>query len=428
MALQRRKTKTPVDMNLACHLIAYLGFFGRQLPYDTISAQICHLSLLVMGACGCTGKADLITRETLQKGIASCIETCNLDGLAELYEIFLKQGPTPYALPALTVDDPVITIQGVELNALAYAFRCGRTEIAEFLIEKAGASLTRLRAYYQVIGKTPLHILCEYGHVELLRYYLPLCQNYPQRPVSSPSCHESYEELSIFTDNPRRVAPAASVYVLSPAQKACEKGHIEIVRALKNYADKNAVFPEIDLHARDEKTGENCALVACRTGSLVVIRFLFEKCHADFSLLNKRRESAIQLVLLSAKKHSSSRYLECLQYLVEKVKVDLLYEYEETLLLIDDSDIAEYLENKLHTLGVLLTKAKVEEANAIISIKEPPSQELGVLESRLKDVGTDFELSNIFRTELQEDRSVLSSITPVSCLSRDLSVSPMFRD
>lgn len=381
-----------------------------------------------MGACGCTGKADLITRETLQKGVASCIEAGNLDGLTELYEIFLKQSPASYALPILTVDDPVITIQGVELNALAYAFRCGRTEIAEFLIEKAGASLSRLRAYYQVIGKTPLHILCEYGHVELLLYYLPLYQNHTQQIEPSPSCHESYEELSIFTDNPRRVAPADYAYLLSPVQKACEKGHIEIVRALKIYADKNAVFPEIDLHARDEKTGENCALVACRAGSLVVIRFLFEKCHADFSLLSKRKESAIQLVLLSAKKHKSSRYFECLQYLVEKVKVDLLYEYEETLLLIDDADIAEYLENKLHSLGVQLTKANVEEANAIISIKNPPSQELDVLESRLRDIGTDFDLSHIFRRELQEDRSVLSSITPVSRLSRDLSISPMFRD
>lgn len=380
-----------------------------------------------MGSCGCTGKADFITREALQKGIVSCIEDSDLNSLAELYEFFMKQGPTPYTLPIMTIDDSVIIIQGVELNALAYAFRCGRTEIAEFLIEKAGASVSRLNACYQSIGKTPLHILCEYGHVDLLRYYLPRYHHCQLGLVSIPSFHESYEELSIFTDNPRRFA-GPSLSTISPAQKACEKGRIEVVRALKAYADQYTSFPEIDLHAKDEKTGENCALVACRAGSLVVIRFLFEKCRADFSLLNKRKESALQLVLLSAKQHRSPRYLECVQYLVEKVKVDLLYEYEETLLLIDDAEIDEYLESKLQAQGVQLTKAKVEEAYAIVSSKVQPSQELDRLESRLKDVGTDFELSSIFRTELKESRSIVSPITPISDLSRDLSVSPMLRD
>jgi len=406
------------------------------LPSNDMAAALrrllgCGIStqqvVLVMGSCGCTGKADLITRETLQKGLVSCIENSDLSSLVELYEFFMKQGPTPYTLPILTVDDPIITIQGVELNVLAYAFRCGRSEIAEFLIEKAGASVSRLNACYQGIGKTPLHILCEYGHVDLLLYFLPLYHHCQLGLVSFPSFHESYEELSIFTDNPRRFA-SPSLYTISPAQKACEKGRIEVVRALKTYAEQNAVFPEIDLHARDEKTGENCALVACRAGNLVVIRFLHEKCRADFSLLNKRKESALQLVLLSAKQHRSPRYLECVQYLVDKVKVDLLYEYEETLLLVEDADIDEYLESKLQALGVQLTKEKVEETYAIVSCKVQPSQELDLLESRLKDVGTDFELSNIFRTELQESGSAMSCITPISDLSRDLSVSPMFRD
>lgn len=382
-----------------------------------------------MGACGCTGKADLVSRDTLQKGIVGCIENSDLGGLAELYELFIKQGSSAYVLPVLTVDEPVITIQGVELNALAYAFRCGRTEIAAFLIEKAGASLARLYACYQVIGKTPLHILCEYGHAELLRYYLPLCREPSQQLLASiPSFHESYEELSIFTDNPRRFAITPTYFSPSPAHKACEKGHVEVLRTLKDYAEKQTPFPEIDLHARDEKTGETCALAACRAGNLASIKFLFEECHADFSLLNKRKESALQLVLLHAKRHSNPRCFECVRYLVEKVKVDLLYECEETLLLADSKEMEEYLEDKLLAHNVTLTKSKVEETYAIASHKSRPSQDLMRLESRLKDVGTDFELSQIFRTELQNSRSVLSSITPVNDLSRDLSATPVMKD
>jgi len=379
-----------------------------------------------MGVCGCTGKADLVSRDTLQKGIVGCIENSDLGGLAELYDLFMKQGPTAYALPVLTVDESVITIQGVELNALAYSFRCGRTEIAAFLIEKAGASLARLNACYQVIGKTPLHILCEYGHADLLRYYLPLCRESCQQLLASiPSFHESYEELSIFTDNPRRFTIAPITFALSPAHKACEKGHVDVLRTLKDYAEEQSPFPEIDLHARDEKTGENCALAACRASNLASIKFLFEECHADFSLLNKRKESALQLVLLHAKRHNSPRCFECVCYLVEKVKIDLLYECEETLLLVDNKELEEYLEGQLLALNVTLTKSKVEETYAIDSHKSRPSQDLLRLESRLKDVGTDFELSQIFRSELQESRSMVSSITPANDLSRDLSATPV---
>jgi hypothetical protein len=382
-----------------------------------------------MGGCGCSGKADVVSRQALQKGIVACIENSDLGGLAELYDLFIKQGLGPYALPVLTVDEPVLTIQGVDLNALAYAFRCGRTEIACFLIEKAGASLSQLDACYQVIGKTPLHILCEYGHAELLRYYLPLYRNLrQQRLVSIPSFHESYEELSIFTDNPRRFAVNPVTWSLSPVQKACEKGHIDVLRILKDYAEKETTFLEIDLHARDERTGENCALTACRVCNLASMKFLFEECQADFSLLNKRKESALQLVLLHAKRHANARCFECARYLVEKVKVDLLYEYEETLLLVDSKEMEDYLESKLLAVNVTLTKAKVEETYAIVSHKSHLSQNLMRLESRLKDIGTDFELSQIFRTELQDSHSAVSSITPISDLSRDLSGTPVFKD
>ena len=379
-----------------------------------------------MGLCGCTGKADLITRETLQKGLAVCIENGDLGGLAELYDFFLKQGSSPYALPLLTVDDPVLTVQGVELNALAYSFRCGRKDIAQYLIEKTGASLSCLNACFQRIGKTPLHILCEYGHVDLLKYYLPLYRRSHSRQPSIPSFHESLEELSIFTDNPRRVAIVPTTFTLSPVQKACEKGYIDILRLLKEFAEKNTAFPEIDIHAKDEKTGENCALVSCRMGNLNMMKFLFEECQADFSLLNKRKESALQIALLSAKRHSNVRFFDCVRYLVEKIKVDVMYEYEETLLLIEEKALEEYLETRLNARGVTTTKAKVEENYAIISHKNRPTQDLIQLENRLKDVGTDFEMSCIFRTELQDSHSLLSSITPVSDISRDLSGTPVF--
>ena len=385
-----------------------------------------------MGVCICKSKSDIITRDSLQKALVSSIENDDLAGLQDLYDFFLKQGSTPYVMPALSIDDPIISIQGVELNALAFAFRHGRTEIAVFLIEKAGCSLSRMTGMYQVIGKAPLQILCEYGHIELLRYYLPVyMQAGGVRVATVGSFHESYEDLSIFADgNHRRGISIAPVGSFSTAvQKACERGHIEILRFLKSYSDKHGTVREIDIHAEDDKTGENCALISCRTGNLQMMRFLFEDCAADFSIKNKRKESALQMALLGAKRHHSSRYLECIKYLVEKVKVDVLYEYEETLLLIEDTAIEEYIQKKLFVEGVSLTKTKVEETYAVVNSRSihPLPEAYVSLENRLKDIGPEFEIREIFKEEFNS-KSYISSISPVSDLSRDFAGTPGFKE
>lgn len=76
--------------------------------------------------------------------------------------------------------------------------------------------------------------------------------------------------------------------------------------------------------------------------------------------MNIRNESVLQIAVLLAGKYNVSPYFELIKYLVEVVGVDLSYNYEETLILCQDSKLCMYLENKLADIGVFTSKFELE--------------------------------------------------------------------
>ena len=354
----------------------------------------------------------IVSRENLQRAIAGAIEEDRAHYLQLLFENYMSKALLPYAIPILDVDDPLMYIQGIDFNALAYAFRLGRVEIAQFLIEKANSSLPKLYQTFKQAGKTPIDILCEHGHIDLLHYYLP---KHLQRPVEETpllSYEDSYEQLSIFADRSRVVPVSHSAGVTYTAvQRACQHGQLEILRYIICYTRENGTSRELDVHAEDEKTGENCALISCRLGDLSLVRFLHEECRADFKKLNKRGENAIQLAVVGSKKHKLGKHYETIKYLVEKMNANLLYHYEETLLMCEDKAIAQYLEEKLRNAGVHIDKNKLDEEN---SISQDKSVLAADLEERVQQAGPHFLLGDLFREELAE-KSYISSIAQQSC-------------
>ena len=363
-----------------------------------------------MGSCICRGAPTMVvSRENLQRAIAGTIEEDRVQSLQSLFENYMSKALLPYAIPVLDVDDPLVHIQDLDLNALAYAFRLGRVEIAQFLIEKANSSLAKLYQTYKLVGKTPVDILCEHGHIDLLHYFLPKHIKRPAEESPLLSYEDSYEQLSIFADKARvvpihHVSRTAGV-TYTAVQRACEHGQLEIVRYITSYTREEGTTRDLDVHAEDEKTGENCALISCCLGDLALIRFLHEECRADFKKLNKRGESAIQMAVVGAKKHKLGKHYEAIKFLVEKIKVDLLYHYEETLLMCEDKAIAQYLEGKLRNEGVQIDKSKLEVDIALCAplaeLEEAPA-------------GTNFLLGDLFREEFAK-KSYPSSIAPQSC-------------
>jgi hypothetical protein len=169
-----------------------------------------------------------------------------------------------------------------------------------------------------------------------------------------------------FSNNPV-VHESQATY--TPVQIACIHGHLSILHYLNDYFSTKMPPPSLDLHFKDELTGENCALLSVRTGNFVMMKHLYESAKADFHIKNNYKEGALQVLAASTKLIYSLQFVECVMYLVEVIRVDLSYMHEETLLLLESNIIIKYLEEKLKGIGILVTKSELEAMYRIKSYK-----------------------------------------------------------
>ena len=368
-----------------------------------------------MGACICKTKVQQSVREYVTNALLLAIEGGRRDEVEALYNRFMRRDMNP---PAFDVDERIITLQEVPLNALAYAVRAGQVEITQYLLETAHSSLRKLYETYQLIGRTPLDIACEYGFLQLVQYLLPIHLLEGEHLLRQPSPHESREELSIFTEKKEgtaNVTPESTLRVAYPYQsaihRACEHGHLEIVKYLYTQFKGKTAPQDCDISALDEKAGENCALIASRSGSLAMIRFLHEECSADFMHLNRRRENAIQVAVIGSKRKPGVSFLGCVKYLVETIGVDVTYEYEETLLICEDKSLVFYIENQLYLRGIIINKAKIDLDNSLTRKRTPRqlSKKSQDLDQKCKAIGSKFQLKDLFPDQSSKSEE-LSSI------------------
>ena len=77
--------------------------------------------------------------------------------------------------------------------------------------------------------------------------------------------------------------------------------------------------------------------------------------------------------------NSFSNVLKTATFLVNSIKINFLYEIEETLLLCDHYQVTELLENKYKEMGIFITKAQVEEKyyNQGLSSSKPSEYSIG---------------------------------------------------
>lgn len=361
-----------------------------------------------MGACihKSSSKQDL--REQIRSSMLVAIENGRLEEVQRLYRRYMQRRQPP---PALDVDDKLLTLQEVPLSALAYAFRAGQSEIARFLIEEGNASLKKLYETYRLINRSPLDIACEYGFLPLVQYFLPIHLQESCKLTQPENSTEGPDDLSIFADYRGR-NKAKTVTLFQPAvHKACEHGHLAVVKYM--YELYRGKTPPIDcnIHEVDEQAGENCALIAARTGNLTMIRYLHEDCSADFNQLNKRSETAIQIALIAQKRRPNGNFGGCIRYLVETVGVDVVYQYEETLLICEEKSLVDYLERQLSLRGVVVSKWKIDQENSLTRNRpeRPVSEKSREFEEKFKAVGANFLLKELFQ-ELPSKSEDLSSI------------------
>jgi sulfur relay (sulfurtransferase) DsrC/TusE family protein len=317
-------------------------------------------TLSIMGNC-CTAKKTMTTA-SLKATLTKLIEERKTHKFVRVFRAY-SQGARP-ATCLMKVDEYITNIQGVrlrqtQLSALAYAIRLGRVDIVRYLIEEAESSLGKVAEELLKVGKTPLDIICESGHVHMLKYLLPKLVTI--KSVTSRAT-DSKAKRSLLSLEKQPDENVSSLLHYTAVQEASQRGHFSVVKYLYTYYQDLGTPPpqECDLHYIEENSGENCALLAAKSGCLQLLQFLHTEAHADFSLLNKRQESALQLAVVGSKRLPRVRFLPVIKFLCEDVGLNVMYEYEETLLLAEDTSIVGYLERQLASRGISVTKGSLE--------------------------------------------------------------------
>ena len=260
---------------------------------------------------------------------------------------------------------------------------------------------------YRENKSSGMDIICQRGQVEILDYYLPI---YNSLADGIPVVDEISASLDFSQGNDAIPKAIASTY--TPIHKACDIGNMNTISHIyKFYKDKEVPF-ELDINYQDEISGENCALIACRNGNYSMIRFLHTTCHANFYLINKLGESAVQILSASNKKRNLKEFHECLVYLITQVGVEYTYNCEETLLLIDNDKSVQFFQTKLREKGIFIDKLELEEKNKLVK----PEQIRSIEEASLDPYyGKDFDFKKLY-TDIMKDQEneEISVISPES--------------
>jgi hypothetical protein len=180
---------------------------------------------------------------------------------------------------------------------------------------------------------------------------------------------------------------------------ACRAGMVMIVNYLYNYfKNKHSVPAEFDIYTLDDYYGEDAALIACRIGCFNLIKYLHELCGHNFKNLNKNSENALLICVYGYKIQPSYSFLECINYLVEIVKVDITYMHEELLIMASGADIIKYIEEQLEIRGIHVKKKDLEKECQFLIEDEDNSKEPGA-NDLLKEI------------KIEDENSIISSIS-----------------
>lgn len=137
-----------------------------------------------------------------------------------------------------------------------------------------------------------------------------------------------------------------------------------------------------------------------------MVKLLYEVCKANFHVLNKRNENAIMITASSSKRKPNQDFYNLFVYLIEVVKVDFIYNYEEVALILEDNKILSFYSNRLQKRGILINKKYIEKKYEITR----PDYQVSKEELIIEKYGTDFQIKRCLEETEDKTQSILSSI------------------
>lgn len=352
-----------------------------------------------MGCCNSKGNAE--SPEILKDHIKEAIKT----GITKQLAYFIAQlRETRISGRHLDINHLTFLHDGLsEVNLLGYALICGRKDMFQYIHKILKADPEIMEAYFSKLGQSGLSIICENNFIDLFECYAPMymiIRKSEPKPTS-----RRFRETIELTDKIDKILEMIedcnNEVTYTPIQVACYFGHISMIKCATGFVAKmEQPHKELDIHYIDESTGENCALIACKTGNYSMIKYLHTACKADFSQRNKSNENAIQILAAAAKSKHLSEFYQCLVYLIEKAAVDISYNYQETLLLLDYDKAINYFISELNKLGINVTK---EQVDIEVQMKKP----LRKVSSR-EDTTQDAVFTKFFDDLKKDDESSIS--------------------
>lgn len=342
-----------------------------------------------MGCCHDNESANNF--ESIKKQLHDSIQQGNLQ------KVILNITRIKHLLPIGKADFDKLTFifdskKNIEINCLGLSLAFGKLNIFKFFHQKLNADPLIMEEYFINCKITGLHIICSQNYVDLFEYYIEIFLNIRLKlliysPLSSYASQDTHKLINIdFT----------------PMQTACFLGNVSIVKLALDYCKKIESVPdELNLNYINEKTGENCALIACRGGKLNMIKFLHRNTNSNFLLNNNFNENAIQILAASAKYHYIPDFQKSFVYLIEVLNIDVTHNYQETLLLLDNITICDYFLSKLAEFNIFPDKKQIEQ-----EIMDRPKRQ----DETKYDTDKTFELMKIF-PDLLKSYSLASHTT-----------------
>ncbi|OMJ75343.1 hypothetical protein SteCoe_25540 [Stentor coeruleus] len=305
---------------------------------------------------GCCEVKEIQNLE-VEERIRTCIETGNSESLKTLCKLITyKNKSFDVNTIRFRIDDKLI------VNPLGLTVLVGDEKLFNIILQDMGGDFDLMESLFDEAQTTGLSIICLNNYLVLLQAYLPLFMNSKKQETSSKPQIKIRETLNLDAkEELEKIIPCT----YTPMQLAVENGHVGIVNILKSYTCNLTLIPsEIDIDYIEEITGNNSALISCKCNNYKMIKFLHCQCNADFNIINNFSENAINVLAIGSKENRAETF-NCLEYLIEKVGVDFLYNYQETLILLKEPRAVCYFEQKLYSKGIVVNKLELE-AEAIV--------------------------------------------------------------
>ena len=352
----------------------------------------------IMGCQSC--KSSEINDGSLLQSIANSIKSNSHSSLKIYLSTCLRSCKTPKASFLATRH---IQLSTYEFSFLGYSLVTGSIKCFRLLHERFSCSIPSLLQEFSEQKINPVNILCEKNHFELLKYFLPLYfQNKPKH-------HSLLNDTLDFHNTD--ICPEATPSI-SHIQAACLYGSVASVDSLHQYF-KEHPYAELDLNEKHEERGESSVFFAVRSGSILIVKLLFENYNMNFKVLNKFNENLLQVCALCSSHKRNPAFFEIFGYLIEKAKIDPTYNYEEILILLKDRELINYYQEVLRSKGIFVEKIDLELKNLVKpclrTMKEEKQEnddwELenpSLISAVMADSqGTEFGQGSIFENKLQ---------------------------